>query len=76
MQLDSLSYEQVRVLLKNKQCKEIIIKKGDHSISLNLPANYDLYLNNLGKKKRHELKRKKSKFSTELGEIDLQVAMT
>ena len=72
LQLDSLSYEQVRVLLKNKQCKEIIIKKSDRSISLNLPANYDLYLNNLGKKKRHELKRKKSKFSTELGEIDLQ----
>ena len=39
---------------------------------MNLPANYDLYLNNLGKKKRHELKRKKSKFSTQLGEIDLQ----
>ena len=72
LQLDSLSYEQVRVLLKNKQCKEIIIKKSDRSISLNLPTNYDLYLNNLGKKKRHELKRKKSKFSTELGEIDLQ----
>ena len=72
LQLDSLSYEQVRVLLKSKQCKDIIIKKSDCSISLNLPANYDLYLNNLGKKKRHELKRKKSKFSTQLGEIDLQ----
>ncbi len=72
LQLDSLSYEQVRVLLKSKQCKDIIIKKSDCSISLNLPANYDLYLNNLGKKKRHELKRKKSKFYTQLGEIDLQ----
>ena len=72
LQLDSLSYEQVRVLLKNKQCKEIIIKKSDRSISLNLPTNYDLYLNNLGKKKRHELKRKKSKFKTQLNEVELK----
>ena len=39
---------------------------------MDLPNNYDLYLENLGKKKRHELKRKKTKFSTQLGEIELQ----
>ena len=72
IQLDSLIYQQIRQLLKDKQYKETIIKKSDQSISLNLPKNYDLYLDNLGKKKRHELKRKKSKFMSQLGKIDLQ----
>ena len=39
---------------------------------MNLPASYDLYLENLGKKKRHELKRKKSKFKTQLYEVELK----
>jgi len=72
LQLDSLTYEQVKDFLKGKQYKDVIIKKIDYSISLDLPNNYDLYLENLGKKKRHELKRKKTKFSTQLGEIELQ----
>lgn len=72
LQLDSLTYEQVREHLKDKQYEDVTIKKSDHSISLTLPKNYDSYLENLGKKKRHELKRKKSKFKTELGEIELQ----
>ena len=55
LELDSLTYEQVKQLLKDKQYKDAIIKKSDYSISLNLPNNYDLYLKNLGKKKRHEL---------------------
>ena len=72
LQLDSLTYEQVREHLKDKQYEDVTIKKSDHSISLSLPKNYDSYLENLGKKKRHELKRKKSKFMTHLGEIELQ----
>ncbi len=72
LQLDSLSYEQVKELLNDKKYEDVIIKKSDYSISLNLPNNYDLYLENLGKKKRHELKRKKSKFVTNLGERELQ----
>ena len=72
LQLDSLTYEQVREHLKDKQYKDVTIKKSDHSISLTLPKNYDSYLDNLGKKKRHELKRKKSKFTAQLGEIELQ----
>ena len=72
LQLDSLTYEQVKELLNNKQYESVIVKKSDYSISLDLPNNYDLYLENLGKKKRHELKRKKTKFSTQLGEVELQ----
>ena len=72
LQLDSLTYEQVKDLLNNRQYEDVMIKKSDYSISLDLPYSYDLYLENLGKKKRHELKRKKSKFTKQLGEIELQ----
>ena len=72
LQLDSLTYQQVKELLDNKQYENVIIKKSDYSISLDLPSSYDLYLENLEKKKRHELKRKKSKFTKQLGEIELQ----
>ncbi len=72
LQLDSLTYEQVKEFLKGKQYRDVIIKKSDYSISLNLPNSYELYLNNLGKKKRHELKRKKSKFKTQLKDVELK----
>ena len=72
LQLDSLTYEQAKELLNDKQYEDVIIKKSDYSISMDLPNRYDLYLENLGKKKRHELKRKKTKFSKQLGEIELQ----
>ncbi len=72
LQLDSLTFEQVRVFLKNKQYKDLYIKKSDISIRMNLPANYDLYLECLGKKKRHELKRKKTKFLSQLKAVELQ----
>tara|TARA_B100000686_G_scaffold348710_1_gene440406 strand:- start:1402 stop:2220 length:819 start_codon:yes stop_codon:yes gene_type:complete len=72
LELDSLIYEQVKELLKNKKYKELVIKKSDYSIRMNLPASYDLYLKNLGKKKRHELKRKKSKFLSQLKDSELQ----
>ena len=71
LQLDSLTFEQVRVFLKNKQYKDLYIKKSDISIRMNLPANYDLYLECLGKKKRHELKRKKTKFLSQLKAVEL-----
>ena len=72
LQLDSLTFEQVKEILKNKQYKDSIIKKSDFSIRMNLPASYDLYLERLGRKKRHELKRKKSKFLSQLKVAELQ----
>ena len=53
LQLDTLTYEQVREHLKDKQYEDVTIKKSDHSISLSLPKNYDSYLENLGKKKKN-----------------------
>tara|TARA_B100000131_G_scaffold283576_1_gene291595 strand:- start:224 stop:1048 length:825 start_codon:yes stop_codon:yes gene_type:complete len=72
LHLDSLIYEQVKDISKNIEYKDLIIKKSDYSIRMNLPASYDLYLENLGKKKRHELKRKKSKFFSQLEVAELQ----
>jgi len=72
LQLDSLTYEQVKELSKNIQYKDLNIKKSDYSIRMNLPTSYDLYLENLDKKKRHELKRKKSKFLSQLEVAELQ----
>ena len=72
LQLDSLTHQQVKDISKNIQYKDLIIKKSDYSIRMNLPKKYDLYLKNLGKKKRHELKRKKTKFLSELGVVELK----
>ena len=72
LQLDSLTYEQVKEISENIQYKDLIIKKSDYSIRMNLPKSYELYLENLGKKKRHELKRKKTKFLSELEAVELK----
>ncbi len=72
LQLDSLTYEQVKEISKDIKYKELIINKSDHSIRMNLPSSYDLYLEKLGKKKRHELKRKKSRFFSKLEVVELQ----
>ena len=60
---DSLHFFQIQKILKNKSYKSIIVKKSDISVNLNLPTLYDDYLLNLTKKNRHELNRKKRKFS-------------
>ncbi len=72
LQLDSLIYEQVKEIAKNIRHKDLIIRKSDYSIRMSLPESYDLYLENLGKKKRHELKRKKSKFFSQLETTELK----
>ena len=72
LQLDSLIYEQVKEIAKNIRHKDLIIRKSDYSIRMSLPESYDLYLESLGKKKRHELKRKKSKFFSQLETTELK----
>ena len=46
-------------ILKSNVYKSIRVKKADISVNLLLPEHYDDYLQNLTKKNRHELKRKK-----------------
>ena len=59
---DSLHYFQIQKILQSDVYKSIRVKKSDISVNLSLPEQYDEYLQNLTKKNRHELKRKKEIF--------------
>ena len=61
--IDSVKFEEIHKLsnkLFNSEMS-IAIKPTDITVMLDLPASYDLYLNALSKKNRHELKRKVKK---------------
>ena len=63
---DSLHFFQVQNLVNEIEFESAIVKKSDVSINLALPTSYEIYLKNLTKKNRHELKRKKRKFADEI----------
>jgi len=67
-QLDSLSYFQIKQFLNQNTFTSIEIIKSDISVYLELPDSYESYLNELSKKNRHELKRKKRIFEERFGE--------
>ena len=69
--LDSLHYFQIQKILQTKAYKSIRVKKSDISVNLLLPEQYDDYLQNLTKKNRHELSRKKRKFSDQVDSFEL-----
>ena len=68
---DSLHYFQIQQFLQLDLYKSIRVKKSDISVNLLLPKKYDDYLQNLTKKNRHELNRKKRKFSEHIGSFEL-----
>jgi len=68
---DSLHYFQIQKILQSNVYKSIKIKKSDISVNLLLPEQYDDYLQNLTKKNRHELNRKKRKFSDQIDSFEL-----
>ena len=68
---DSLHYFQIQKILQTKVYKSIRVKKSDVSVNLLLPEYYDEYLQNLTKKNRHELNRKKRKFSDQVDSFEL-----
>ena len=68
---DSLHYFQIQKILQSQVYKSIRIKKSDISVNLLLPQQYDDYLQNLTKKNRHELNRKKRKFSEQIVSFEL-----
>ena len=68
---DSLHYFQIQKILQSEVYKSIRIKKSDISVNLLLPQQYDDYLQNLTKKNRHELNRKKRKFSEQIVSFEL-----
>jgi len=68
---DSLHYFQIQKILQSEVYKSIRIKKSDISVNLFLPEQYDDYLQNLTKKNRHELNRKKRKFVDQVDSFEL-----
>ena len=68
---DSLHYFQIKKILQSEVYKSIRVKKSDISVNLLLPKYYDDYLQNLTKKNRHELNRKKRKFSDLVNTFEL-----
>lgn len=65
LQFDSLSYFQVVEIEKLVNYQSFKVTKSDVGVFLLLPDNYEDYVNNLSKKKRHELRRKKRIFQDE-----------
>ena len=68
---DSLHFFQIQELVTNVNFDSIKIKKADVSVNLILPDSYKEYLQNLPKKKRHELNRKKRKFEERIESFKL-----
>ena len=68
---DSLHYFQIQKILQSEVYKSIRVKKSDISVNLLLPEHYDDYLQNLTKKNRHELNRKKRKFLDQINSFEL-----
>jgi CelD/BcsL family acetyltransferase involved in cellulose biosynthesis len=60
--LDSLHFFQIQEIVESFSSNSLNISKGDQVVNLVLPANYEDYLADLPRKKRHELKRKMSRF--------------
>tara|TARA_Y100000591_G_C21691922_1_gene623591 strand:- start:331 stop:978 length:648 start_codon:yes stop_codon:yes gene_type:complete len=69
--LNSLHYFQLQKLISNIDFESVIVKKSDVSVNLFLPNTYQEYLQNLTKKNRHELNRKKRKFSDQITSFKL-----
>ena len=68
---DSLHYFQIQKILQSEVYKSIRVKKSDISVNLSLPEQYENYLQNLTKKNRHELNRKKRKFLDKVNSFEL-----
>ena len=69
--LNSLHYFQIQNLLSTLNFESVIVKKSDISVNLILANTYKEYLQNLTKKNRHELNRKKRKFSDQITSFKL-----
>ena len=69
---DSLHFFQIQDIAKSTRFKSLKVKKTDISVNLTLPETYKDYLQNLTKKKRHELNRKKRKFVDQIESFELK----
>ena len=71
--IDSVRFDEVQALQKNALGPNLSVDliKGDISVSLAVPKTYDDYLTNLGRKRKHELKRKLNKFHNQFLEYEV-----
>lgn len=72
--LDSLPQEAVTPILAALAESGIETTVSEHTFSavLTLPETYDAWLSSLGKKQRHEVRRKRRKFESEFGAIEVE----
>jgi CelD/BcsL family acetyltransferase involved in cellulose biosynthesis len=72
LSLDSLHFYQVKEIAESIQSNLIKIAKSDQVVNLILPNSYEEYIDDLPRKKKHELKRKKSRFQEQYPEAELK----
>ena len=70
--LDSLHFDQIREIVESFSSNSIKISKSDQVVNLVLPSSYEDYINELPRKKKHELKRKKTRFEKKYPEAELK----
>ncbi len=72
--LDSLPHEAVAPITRALAEVGITHQVVDHEITavLTLPDTYEEWIGSLGKKQRHEVRRKRRKFEAEFGEIEIE----
>lgn len=72
--LDSLPHEAVAPIAAALEEAGVSYVVADHETTavIALPDTYEEWLGSLGKKQRHEVRRKRRKFETEFGEIDIE----
>ncbi|MDH4309836.1 MAG: GNAT family N-acetyltransferase, partial [Acidimicrobiia bacterium] len=68
--LDSLPIEAAEPLAKGLNCAGVAVEIVPHTVAavLDLPASFDEYLALIGKKQRHELRRKRRRYEELVGE--------
>ena len=74
LQLDSLPKEACNAVCASLQSVGLLPVAEQHAVSavLRLPPSFDEYLMSLGKKERHELRRKRRRFESERGTTTLE----
>lgn len=72
--LDSLPAEAATPIVEALEAAGVSATTSDHEIAavLSLPTNYEDWLAALGKKQRHEVRRKRRRFEAEFGAIEIE----
>ncbi len=75
--LDSLPWDAADAVVKGLRNVGLGVEAVEHTSAavLDLPADYDAYLAAIGKKERHELRRKRRRFEAQLGPPALETGL-